>query len=107
MVTPSSRRTGTRLWRYYGPRWERTPGFKLWVNGELRQDFNSGDYIYSVNRAVKFCSQFFTLFPGDVISMGSGPGNAFTWQKYSQVGDRVKVTIEGLGVREFSIAAEA
>jgi NADPH:quinone reductase-like Zn-dependent oxidoreductase len=39
--------------------------------------------------------------------VGSGPGNAFTWQKYLQVGDRVKAAIEGLGVEEFSIAAEA
>jgi Fumarylacetoacetate (FAA) hydrolase family len=60
-----------------------------------------------VNRAVEFCSQFFTLFPGDVISMGSGPGNAFIWKKYLQVGDQVKATIEGLGVQEYSIAAEA
>lgn len=39
--------------------------------------------------------------------VGSGPGNAFTWQKYLQVGDRVTATIEGLGVQEFFIAAEA
>jgi 2-keto-4-pentenoate hydratase/2-oxohepta-3-ene-1,7-dioic acid hydratase in catechol pathway len=80
---------------------------KLWVNSELRQDFNSCDYVYGVNRAIEFCSQFFTLFPGDIISMGSGPGNAFTWKKYLEVGDRVKATIEGLGVQEFSVAAEA
>jgi hypothetical protein len=39
-------------------------------------------------------------------SMGSGPGNAFFWKKYLQVGDRVKATIDGLGVQPFSIAAE-
>lgn len=80
---------------------------KLWVNEELRQDFNSNAYIYDVARAVEFCSQFFTLEPGDVISMGSGPGNGFTWKKFLQVGDRVKASVEGLGAQEFSIAAEA
>jgi 2-keto-4-pentenoate hydratase/2-oxohepta-3-ene-1,7-dioic acid hydratase in catechol pathway len=80
---------------------------KLWVNGELRQDSNSRDYIYGVNRAIEFCSQFFTLFPGDVISMGSGPGNAFTWTKYLEIGDRVKASIDGLGTQEYSITAEA
>jgi 2-keto-4-pentenoate hydratase/2-oxohepta-3-ene-1,7-dioic acid hydratase in catechol pathway len=79
---------------------------KLWVNDELRQDFNSRDYIYRVNQAIEFCSQFFTLFPGDIISMGSGPGNAFFWKKYLEVGDRGKATIDGLGVQAFSIAAE-
>jgi 2-keto-4-pentenoate hydratase/2-oxohepta-3-ene-1,7-dioic acid hydratase in catechol pathway len=80
---------------------------KLWVNDELRQDFNSREYIYGVDEAIEFCSQFFTLFPGDIISMGSGPGNAFFWKKYLEVGDRVKATIDGLGVQAFSIAAEA
>ncbi|CUT12719.1 24diketo3deoxyLfuconate hydrolase [Bradyrhizobium sp.] len=80
---------------------------KLWVNGELRQDSNSRDYIYGVNRAIEFCSQFFTLFPGDVISMGSGPGNAFTWTKYLEIGDRVKASIDGLGTQEYSITAGA
>jgi 2-keto-4-pentenoate hydratase/2-oxohepta-3-ene-1,7-dioic acid hydratase in catechol pathway len=80
---------------------------KLWVNDELRQDFNSREYIYGVDQAIEFCSQFFTLFPGDIIAMGSGPGNAFFWQQYLEVGDRVKATIEGLGVQAFSIAAEA
>jgi 2-keto-4-pentenoate hydratase/2-oxohepta-3-ene-1,7-dioic acid hydratase in catechol pathway len=80
---------------------------KLWVNDELRQDFNSREYIYGVDEAIEFCSQFFTPFPGDIISMGSGPGNAFFWKKYLEVGDRVKATIDGPGVQAFSVAAEA
>lgn len=79
---------------------------KLWVNDELRQDFNSNAYIYDVAQAVEFCSQFFTLEPGDVISMGSGPGNGFTWKRFLQVGDRIRASVEGLGSQEFSIVAE-
>jgi 2-keto-4-pentenoate hydratase/2-oxohepta-3-ene-1,7-dioic acid hydratase in catechol pathway len=79
---------------------------KLWVNGVQRQDFSSADYILGVRQAVEFCSQFFTLFPGDVIAMGSGPGNGFSWNKYLDVGDTVRATVEGLGVQEFSIVAE-
>ena len=59
-----------------------------------------------VNQSIEFCSQFFTLFSDDIISMGSGPGNAFFWKKYLEVGDRVKATIDGQGVQAFSIAAE-
>lgn len=80
---------------------------RLWVNGVQRQDFNSADYIYHVREAVAFCSQFFTLHPGDVISMGSGPGNGFSWNEYLKVGDRVTAAIEGLGQQEFPIVAEA
>ena len=79
---------------------------KLWVNDELRQDFGSADYIYHVREAVAFCSRFFTLHPGDVIAMGSGPGNGFSWNSYLKVGDRVTATIEGLGQQEFTIVAE-
>ena len=79
---------------------------KLWVNDKLRQDFSSADYIYNVRETVAFCSQFFTLYPGDVIAMGSGPGNAFTWNEYLKVGDVVRGTIEGLGTQEFRIVEE-
>lgn len=79
---------------------------RLWVNETLRQDFNSADYIYHVRDAVAFCSRFFTLYPGDVISMGSGPGNGFSWNEYLKVGDRVTASIEGLGQQEFQIVAE-
>lgn len=80
---------------------------KLWVNDVLRQDFSSADYIYGVREAIAYCSQFFTLHPGDVIAMGSGPGNGFHWNEYLKVGDRVTATIEGLGRQEFPIVAEA
>jgi 2-keto-4-pentenoate hydratase/2-oxohepta-3-ene-1,7-dioic acid hydratase in catechol pathway len=79
---------------------------KLWVNGVQRQDFNSSDYIYGVREAVAFCSQFFTLYPGDVIAMGSGPGNGFTWNEYLKIGDQVTASIDGLGIQEFSIVEE-
>ena len=79
---------------------------KLWVNGELRQDFSSADYIYGVDQAIAFTSTFFTLFPGDVISLGSGPGNGFAWKSFLEVGDRVSASVEGLGRQDFSITAE-
>lgn len=80
---------------------------KLWVNQQLRQDFNSANYLYSDTTILSYLSQYFTLFPGDVISMGSGPGSAKAWGgQYLKIGDQVKLTIEGLGTQHQTVEAE-
>jgi 2-keto-4-pentenoate hydratase/2-oxohepta-3-ene-1,7-dioic acid hydratase in catechol pathway len=74
---------------------------KLWVNGELRQDFNTGDYIHNDIEVISYVSQYFTLYPGDVISMGSAPGNAKSWgEQFLKPNDKVVFTIVGLGQQE-------
>lgn len=72
---------------------------KLWVNQVLRQDFKTSDYIYSVEQIIVYLSQYFTLYPGDVISMGSAPGSARAWGEncFLQPGDDVTLEITGLG----------
>lgn len=81
---------------------------QLWVNEILRQDFNTKDYLRDVPSVVSYLSQFFTLYPGDIISMGSAPGNAKSWGDdfYLKVGDQVRFTIEGLGVQEQRVITE-
>jgi 2-keto-4-pentenoate hydratase/2-oxohepta-3-ene-1,7-dioic acid hydratase in catechol pathway len=80
---------------------------RTWVNGIQRQDFSSADYIYKVDAVVAYCSKLFTLEPGDVIAMGSGPGNAAHWGgAFLNPGDVMRVEIEGLGTQENRIVAE-
>jgi len=81
---------------------------KLWVNGELRQDFNTSDYISDDISVVSYLSQFFTLYPGDVISMGSAPGNAQSWgeDKFLKPNDWVEMTIDGLGIQKQRVICE-
>jgi 2-keto-4-pentenoate hydratase/2-oxohepta-3-ene-1,7-dioic acid hydratase in catechol pathway len=79
---------------------------KTWVNGEERQNFNSSDYIVKVDGIVAYCSQLFTLYPGDVIAMGSGPGNGAFWGQFLKLGDVMKVEIDGLGTQENLIVTE-
>ena len=81
---------------------------KLWVNGELRQDFNTGDYIHNDEEVVSYLSQYFTLYPGDIISMGSAPGSAKHWgeDKYLKPNDRVILSIDGLGQQEQVVIVE-
>ena len=44
------------------------------VNGEVRQESNTSDMVFSVAELVSFCSQAFTLEPGDVIATGTPGG---------------------------------
>jgi acylpyruvate hydrolase len=53
------------------------PGaIQLWckVNGELRQDGNTKDMIFSIPNLVSFISEYFTLEPGDLILTGTPSG---------------------------------
>lgn len=71
---------------------------QLSVNGELRQAYTGADYIFDVKSCVSYLSQLFTLAPGDVISMGSGPGTARSYgNQYLKPGDVIELEIEQLG----------
>lgn len=80
----------------------------LWVNHQLRQAFNTRDYIHNDLAVVSYVSQYFTLYPGDIISMGSAPGNAKSWgeDQYLKPGDEVVLSIEGLGTQRQTVIHE-
>ena len=71
----------------------------LKVNGEFKQQGNTGNMIFSVPFLVSYVSQFMTLLPGDVISTGTpaGVGLGFDPPQYLSPGDVVELGIEGLG----------
>jgi len=80
----------------------------LWVNDELRQAFNTRNYIHDDLAVVSYVSQYFTLYPGDIISMGSAPGNAKYWgeDQYLKPDDNVVLSIEGLGTQRQTVIHE-
>lgn len=47
---------------------------RCWLNGELRQDSNTSDMIFTVAQIIHFISQHMTLEPGDIISTGTPEG---------------------------------
>lgn len=47
---------------------------RLWVNGQIRQDVNSGDMLVKIPQMIAYASRVFTLNPGDVFTTGSPPG---------------------------------
>jgi 2-keto-4-pentenoate hydratase/2-oxohepta-3-ene-1,7-dioic acid hydratase in catechol pathway len=70
-----------------------------WVNGDLRQNSNTADMIFSVAECISYISQYMTLNPGDVISTGTPEGvvMGMTEKNWLKPGDEVVVEIEGLG----------
>jgi 2-keto-4-pentenoate hydratase/2-oxohepta-3-ene-1,7-dioic acid hydratase in catechol pathway len=72
---------------------------KTFVNDELRQDAVVADLIFDIPFLIATLSATTTLLPGDVIATGTpaGVGIGFTPPKYLRAGDRVRVTIDGLG----------
>jgi 2-keto-4-pentenoate hydratase/2-oxohepta-3-ene-1,7-dioic acid hydratase in catechol pathway len=83
----------------------------LWteVNGERRQNSNTADLIFGVDEIVSYVSQFMTLLPGDVIPTGtpSGVGMGIKPPKFLQPGDRMRLSVEGLGEQNQRLVAYA
>lgn len=74
-------------------------GLYCWVNGELRQNSNTADMIFSVAECISYISQYMTLKPGDVISTGTPEGVVLGMKEknWLKPGDEVTVEVEGLG----------
>ena len=70
---------------------------RLWVNGVLKQDSNTGQMIYSVADQIAHLSSIATLHPGDIILTGTPAGVGTGRNEFLQPGDHVEVEIEGLG----------
>ncbi len=74
---------------------------KTVVNGEVRQDSNTSDMIFSVSEIVSYISQHMTLEPGDLILTGTPEGVVLGYpedqQIYLKPNDIVTVEIENLG----------
>jgi 2-keto-4-pentenoate hydratase/2-oxohepta-3-ene-1,7-dioic acid hydratase in catechol pathway len=79
------------------------------VNGEVLQDGNTRDLIFPVPFLVAFCSNVFTLEPGDLILTGTPPG--IGWARDPKVslqpGDTVEVEVEGIGVLANPVVASS
>lgn len=74
---------------------------KLWVNGQLRQDANTGDMLVKIPGIIAFASSVMTLNPGDLISTGSPPGVGEI-----HPGDHMAAEISGIGRLEIPVAGK-
>jgi 2-keto-4-pentenoate hydratase/2-oxohepta-3-ene-1,7-dioic acid hydratase in catechol pathway len=77
---------------------------KLWVNGMLKQDSNSGKMLFTLAEQIAQLSINMTLHPGDLILTGTPSGTGAESGEFLKSGDVVKIWIEGIGEFENKIA---
>ena len=82
-------------------------GMWLTVNGEKRQNGSTKTMIFGVAKLVSYCSEFMTLYPGDIITTGTPPGVGLGMKppQYLKAGDVVELGIEGLGQQRQEVRA--
>jgi 2-keto-4-pentenoate hydratase/2-oxohepta-3-ene-1,7-dioic acid hydratase in catechol pathway len=73
---------------------------KSYVNGELRQNSNTREYIYDIPYIISEFSKGITLKPGDIIATGTpaGVGAGFNPPRFLKSGDVVECVIENIGI---------
>ena len=81
---------------------------KVTVDGEERQNFNTGDMLFDIASIIEYLSIAFTLVPGDVIATGTSAGVAMfregtPWLTEGQV---VRVEIEQIGYLENQVVRD-
>ncbi len=81
-------------------------GLRSLVNGEIRQDSNTSDFIHGIGAQIEYLSTAFTLEPGDIISTGTpeGVGAAMQPPQFLKPGDVVRCEIDGIGAIENIVA---
>ena len=72
------------------------------VNEHVRQDGNTGDFIFSIGDVLAFVTRFMTLEPGDIVLTGTPEGVGPV-----QPGDVMTIEVAGLGTISNQVIAEA
>ncbi len=72
---------------------------KLWVNGELKQDFNSDDMAHKIPRIIEWVTSIHTLEAGDIVATGTNHRGLSALMD----GDRVEMEIDGLGILHLGV----
>jgi 2-keto-4-pentenoate hydratase/2-oxohepta-3-ene-1,7-dioic acid hydratase in catechol pathway len=66
---------------------------RLWVNGTLKQNFNTSDMAHNIARCIEWVTSIHTLEPGDVLATGTNHRGLSSFQN----GDLVELETERLG----------
>ena len=72
---------------------------KLWVNGELKQNFNSDDMAHKIPRIIEWVTSIHTLEPGDIVATGTNHRGLSALMD----GDKVEMEIDGLGILRLGV----
>jgi 2-keto-4-pentenoate hydratase/2-oxohepta-3-ene-1,7-dioic acid hydratase in catechol pathway len=72
---------------------------RLWVNGVLKQDFNTSDMAHRIPRCVEWVTSIHALEPGDILATGTNHRGLSAFQD----GDVIELETDGLGRLTFSV----
>ena len=72
---------------------------KLWVNGVLKQNYNTSDMAHKIPRVIEWISSIHTLEPGDVVATGTNHRGLSAFQN----DDLIEIETEGLGRLRFHV----
>ena len=80
-------------------------GIQMRLNGQVMQDSNTSQMIFSIPVLISHISKFVTLKPGDLIFTGTpdGVGAGRTPPVFLKPGDQVEVEIDGVGILQNSV----
>lgn len=76
-------------------------GVGITVNGEVRQQGNTRDFIFPLDVIIRHIAQAMTLFPGDLIPTGTPSGVSPV-----VAGDTMEVRVDGVGTLKNPVADE-
>lgn len=72
---------------------------RLWVNEDLKQNFNTNDMAHQIPRIVEWVSSIHELEPGDVIATGTNHRGLSAFQD----ADKIELEVQGLGTLHLSV----
>jgi 2-keto-4-pentenoate hydratase/2-oxohepta-3-ene-1,7-dioic acid hydratase in catechol pathway len=82
---------------------------KTTVSGEVMQDSNTSDLIFSIAEIIEYLTRGMTLEPGDLIATGTpgGVGDSRVPPRYLVEGDVVEIEVAGVGSLRNPVRAES
>jgi len=72
---------------------------RLWVNGILKQNYNTSDMAHKIPRVIEWISSIHPLEPGDVVATGTNHRGLSAFQNE----DVIEIETEGLGRLRFNV----
>jgi 2-keto-4-pentenoate hydratase/2-oxohepta-3-ene-1,7-dioic acid hydratase in catechol pathway len=70
---------------------------RLWVNGGLKQNYNTSDMAHNIPKSIEWVTSIHTLNPGDILAMGTNHRGLSSFQD----GDKIELEVDGLGRLHF------
>jgi 2-keto-4-pentenoate hydratase/2-oxohepta-3-ene-1,7-dioic acid hydratase in catechol pathway len=72
---------------------------RLWVNGTLKQNYNTSDMAHKIPRCIEWVTSIHTLEPGDIIATGTNHRGLSGFQN----GDTIEIETDGIGRLRFNV----